>query len=172
MAERTIRHGMFRYYETIDNVDASGAAVKTLIERFAMHNETVDIPRDVDVKKGDDIGAFYSDDELKKLRLGPYANTPPPAGATAPVSNGTVVKNDDGEDVDLAEADEEDLDDWLLGTGQFDSFDKPTVDAVVAVGGQDPDLAASLIDAEARTHDQPRKGVVDGLNQIIASRNQ
>jgi hypothetical protein len=171
MAERTIRHGMFRYYELIDNVDAAGNEVQTLVERFAMHNETVDIPREADVKKGEAAGAFYSDDELQKLKLGKYAQAVPTAPAEVAVS-GTVVKNDEGDDVDLAEADEEELDDWLLSTGQFDGKTKPSVDVVVAVGGQDPDLADALLDAEARTHDQPRKGVTEGLKAIIESRNQ
>jgi hypothetical protein len=45
---------------------------------------------------------------------------------------------------------------------------KPTVEETVDAAGDDPDVAAKLLDAENHaTGGNPRKGVVDGLNEII-----
>lgn len=63
--------------------------------------------------------------------------------------------------LDVATATPETLAEWI-------EEDEPTVDETVAAANDDPNVAQRLLDAEhLATGDEPRKGVVEGLNRII-----
>ena len=89
--------------------------------------------------------------------------------ATAP--SPATVADHDGDEVELADLDHEDIVDWLMGTGMFDREAKPTVPDVIAVVEPDnPDLARRVLKAEAEAHGgTPRQGVADALNKIIGT---
>lgn len=151
MAEKKIKHGLFWYYAPEPTIDQSGAEAVVLVEKLAYHNDVVDIPREADVARGEKFGAFYTDAELKAQK-----------------SDGAEPEDVSEEDVELADLDEDELVDWLMGTGRFDGQPKPTVKDVVAAAGDDPDLAGRLLDAEDRASgEDPRAGVVSGLESII-----
>jgi hypothetical protein len=73
--------------------------------------------------------------------------------------------------VELSELDEDDLVDWLMGTGRFDGKPKPGPSLVVAAAEGSPQMAQRLLKAESRASgENPRKAVVDQLNQIGSAR--
>lgn len=70
MAEKTIKHLLFSYFEEQDSpfvVDQ-----KVLVERNARLGQKVDIPREQDVRRGEELDAFYTDDELQQIEEGTY----------------------------------------------------------------------------------------------------
>jgi hypothetical protein len=70
-------------------------------------------------------------------------------------------------EVELSELEDDDLVDWLMGTGMFDSEPRPTADEVVAAAEGDAAMAARLRAAEITAGgDAPRQAVLDGLNEI------
>jgi hypothetical protein len=69
--------------------------------------------------------------------------------------------------VELSDLDEDDITDWLMGTGWADGKPKPGPDLVVAVAEENPEMVQRLLKAESRASgDKPRKEVVDQLNKI------
>ena len=69
--------------------------------------------------------------------------------------------------VELSHLDEDDLVDWLMGTGMFDSEARPPAAVVVDAAGDDPDLAARLLRAELRANPEAtRPEVIDALTEI------
>jgi hypothetical protein len=75
------------------------------------------------------------------------------------------------QEVELSELDEDDLVDWILGTGAFDEQPKPGPDLVVAAAEGEAEMAARLLKAERRaTESVPRQEVVDQLERIGSTR--
>jgi hypothetical protein len=151
MSEVKIKHGLFWYYAPEPTVNAEGQEVTTLVEKLAMHNAVVDVPREADLDRGRKAGAFYTDEEL------------------AAQENGVEVEGEDATgSTSLADLDDDDLVDWLMAVGRFDGQKKPNVDEVVAAAGDDPEFAERMLSAEDRASGgDPRGGVESGLNKII-----
>jgi len=165
--EVLIKHGLFRFYDPELQI-IGGEEKEVLVERMAFHNEKVVIPRDADFERGKRLGAFWTHQEAQAhyTALGVPA---PNLGAQA-AALGPPPAEDDGEEVELTELDEDDLVDWLMGTGQFDGQAKPTVQQVVEAGQEGgPEFATKLEAAEKRASgDAPRQGVTDGLSKVTA----
>jgi hypothetical protein len=96
------------------------------------------------------------------------------APASAPARSSAVVVHSEGElgeEVELADLEDEDIVDWLMGAGMFDGEPKPTVADVVGV--VEPDntaLARRVLQAETTAQGgNPRQGVADALSKIIGS---
>lgn len=158
MAERTIKHGLFSYFAPVPGVGIDGQETTRLTEQMAFRGQTVDIPREYDIQRGEEFGAFYTEEELEKLR--------------SPASPDTV-ENEEGEEVELADLEHEDLVSWLTATGMFDGESKPTVPEVVGAAEGNPDLARRLLAAENEASgNQPRDGVVKGLTAVVEAGNQ
>ncbi len=89
-----------------------------------------------------------------------------PRGSAPPAPLADEVE---GEEVDLATLEHEDIVDWLMGAGMFDGEPKPTVSDVIEVVETDsPDLARRVLAADTEAYGgTPRKGVADALNKII-----
>lgn len=156
MAERevTIKHGLFYYHEPVKRIVA-GEEKEVLVERLAFHGQTVNLTRDADIERGEEHGAFYSKDELKALQAGS-------APAAAP-----EAQTGDGESRPVSELDDEELVDWLMGTGEFDGQKKPTANEVVAAIGDDPELADRVLAAEeTASGGNPRKAVVEHVESF------
>lgn len=74
---------------------------------------------------------------------------------------------DDGGEVELSQLDDEDLVDWLMGTGMFDGHAKPKAALVVKAAEGDPDMAERLLQAERTAGgDAPRQNVLEALTEI------
>jgi hypothetical protein len=150
MAEtRTIKHGYFWYMVPELHV-YDGQEQERYVERTAFQGETIEIPRPVDLERGETHGAFYTDAELEAM-----AEEAQPA-ATAETT-----------EVALGDLDDEELVDWLMSTGEFDGQKKPNASEVVEAVGDDADLAERVIEAENKaTGNQPRSSVVDALQKV------
>jgi hypothetical protein len=137
------------------------------IERSARQGETVDIPRDEDLARGDELHAFVTEedeaaakeaaeaeaDEMEAMRQSQLeAQTPP----------GTDAEGEEVEEVSsVSEMSDEELVAWI-------KEDKPTAHEVVDAAEGDPDLARRLLDAEDEaTGGDSRKSVISGLTAII-----
>lgn len=154
--EVTIKHGLFQYHAPELTVTAAGEEKEVLVQKLAFNGETVTLTRQADIARGEQHGAFYNEDELKKLGLGKFA-----LGGTA---------QDAGEpprEVNLDEMDDEDISDWLTGTGSFDGEKKPNASEVVAAVGDNPGHARLVLDAEHRTG-LDRSSVIDPLERVAA----
>jgi hypothetical protein len=109
-----------------------------------------------------DTKAAYGDGTIR---------TSAPASPSRPAASSSVVLEGDGEEVELADLEDEDIVDWLMGAGMFDGESKPTVADVVGVVEPDnPALARRVLAAETTAQGgKPRQGVADALNKIIGS---
>lgn len=68
---------------------------------------------------------------------------------------------------DYAELDDEDLVDWLMGTGGFDGQQKPTAEQVISVVAGDAELAGRVLEAErVAGGDAVRQDLLDRLSEI------
>jgi hypothetical protein len=149
MAERTIKHGLFTYWTPVEQLQADGEVVSRFTEQMAFAGQTVDIPREQDIARGEEHGAFYTEEELKRSAAAPAAS------------------EETAEEVELKDLDDEELVDWLMSTGEFDGNKKPTVPEVVAAGADDPGFADRLLKAEhTASGGDPRDGVVKGLEAV------
>lgn len=151
--EVTIRHGVFSYYAPELTVTSAGEEKEVLVQKLAFNGETVTLTRQSDINRGEEHGAFYSEDELEKLHLGKFALT------------GTAQDAGEHPEVNLDEMDDEDIRDWLTGTGTFDGEGKPNAATVVETVGDDPDHAVAVIEAEKATG-LDRSSVIDPLTKV------
>lgn len=146
MALRTIKHGLFTYWEEVEGILVGGEEGTQLVERMAFAGQEVEITREKDLKRGEELGAFFTEGELR--------------------SRGeSNLRNEEGEsETSISDLDDEELVDWLMSTGEFDGRKKPTVKEVLDAVGEDEDLAARVLDAEeTASGGNPRTGIVDGL---------
>jgi hypothetical protein len=155
---RVVKHGVFWYHAPEVGI-VNGEEKVLLVEKLAFHGQAVEINRQADLDRGELHGAFFTEEEGERiLARQSGADIPEPVGGR------------DGEDEprEVSELDEDELVDWLMGTGEFDGRKKPNADEVVAAAGDDPELAGRLLDAEERAQGgQPRQGVEQGLNKVI-----
>lgn len=64
--------------------------------------------------------------------------------------------------VELSTLDDDDLVDWLMGTGMFDGDPRPPAALVLSVAEGDPAMAARLLKAEARANPEGERGDLTG----------
>jgi len=143
--DRVIRALRFIYTVQID--DPIG--LKVIEPREAMNGETVTLEQIglLAQMKGEESHAFYTDDERERLEEGGNPDEPP-----SPDSGG-----------DLSSMGEYELAEYIKANNL-------TVNATVALAGDDKDLAHRLLQAEnIATDGEPRKGVEAGLTSIIES---
>lgn len=183
MAEKRIKFRLFHYYE--ETTTASGPL---LAERSAMFGETVDISRPEDIARGEDLGAFFTDAELKAIDKGTYQGPEaellrrdaaaarggesdegietleirPPVAPLEPESGrdgGGEMDNLDLSDMDSAEIAE------IIESRELNVRD------TVKLAGDDPALAEKVLDAEgivaSNKGGEMRSGVDKGLQAVI-----
>lgn len=139
MATRTIKHAAFSYHDTVPDPIRPGEYIPT--ERMALQGDTVEIPMDMDLERGERFGAFLGDGES--------------------VPGVPTLDTDEG--VSTSQLSDADLVAWIKEDG-------PTVQEVVDAAEGDPDQAQRLLVAEDRaTGGDSRKGVTAGLTAIIAN---
>jgi hypothetical protein len=152
MAERTVKHLGFWYMVEIEDRFHPGRTY--WVERTARQGETIDIPREEDVTRGDEIHAFVTEEDLKKQEAEAKAEQSPI------LSDGTDTGTEEVDSVSVMSDDE--LVTWI-------KEDKPTAHEVVDAAEGDPNLARRLLDAEdAATDGDSRKSVISGLTAIIS----
>jgi hypothetical protein len=140
MPVKTIRAAQFMYYVPTGRtrILKNGDKQEILSVRHALRGDTVDIPRDEDVERGERTGTFM----VERIEAGPVE---------------TVEDVDTGPDFSSHDA----LVDWM-------EENKPSVREVTVLADNDADKAEALLEAErVVTGGHPRKGVVTQLGRII-----
>ena len=152
MALRTIRHAAFSFRVTAPDPVREGQTI--VHEKKALQGETVDIPFEDDLQRGEKFGAFVTPDT--------------PAAASVIDSERETLEppeeNTEGEEEELSVSDmtDEELVTWI-------QEDRPNVQTVDDAAEGDPEQAKRLLDAEdAASGGDSRKGVIDGLTAIIS----
>lgn len=175
-----IRHGIFWYFarekQVIPNQQKGGQLTEqeVLVQRIANQNEEVELTVESDYQRGVEHHAFWTDEELSAMR-GPEAiavvgapavvpeGAPGTVEAPAPSPDGGGGGGSDDDEVedpmdqDVAGFDDEQLRDWLTGTGEFDGQRKPNQNEVA--GLMEGELAERLYRAESQTREKPRQQV-------------
>lgn len=142
MAERRIKHVEFTYYEEVTN---AGQTAPSLAVRHAYRDQTVDIPRQEDIDRGERFGAFYTEDEAVHV---------------------PAAEGGEPEEQYVGDMSDADLVAWIRD-------DKPNAQEVINAAGGDPEQARRLLAAEAAaTGNDPRKTVSTGLTAVINRANQ
>lgn len=145
MAIKQIQHAQFLYYVENRFTTQEGEEQERLSRRIAMHGQVVDIPRDEDITRGEEMGAFVDEDAPQ---LGDSAAQDADAAAAADASQPDLDSTHD------------DLVNWIQEA-------KPNEDEMVAASQDDPGMASDLMAAEDEASgNQPRKGVMTRLKAI------
>lgn len=148
MAPVKIQHAQFLYYIETPWTSPDGEEATRLSRRIALHGEVVDVPRDEDIERGEEAGAF-ADEEVE---------LPPEDDAAADADAANAAASAGTPDIN---ASHDELVAWIAAA-------KPNEDEMVAAAQNDPVMAQALIDAEAEASGgQPRKGVTDRLQKIV-----
>lgn len=163
MAERIVKFRLITYFNEVDSpVDPNQ---RVLTEKIAHLGEKVDIERDADLKRLDELGALYTDDEAKAIEDGSY-NGPDRAilfAARGSQQAAPSIEPADGEHGGTDQMDAATLGDFIVEH-------KLNVDQTVALAGDDPDSIQKVLDAEnIATDNEPRKGVLDRLEAKLAA---
>jgi hypothetical protein len=117
------------------------------IERTAKQGDTVDIPREEDIARGEELHAFVTEED---------------AAAAQHEAEETDTDTEPEEVDSVSVMTDEELVAWI-------KEDKPTAHEVVDAAEGDPDLARRLLDAEDEASGgDSRKSVVSGLTAIIS----
>lgn len=144
MTEVQVKHAQFQYWiETTAADPNTGKETPRLAPRLAMRNDIVDIPRDEDVKRGEEAGAFYTEEDFAEEE-----------------QEGTEEEEEaePGPDPDGASHDE--LVAWIRD-------ERPNAATVVAKAENDSAKARALIEAENEASGgDPRKSVIEPLTKI------
>jgi hypothetical protein len=141
-----IKHAQFLYYMEHGYTDPKTGEKKTRLSRhIALRGQTVDIPREDDLERGEEAGAFVTAaDEMPAEVAEEEATSEPP--------------------LDSGELDFSNQDELVI----YLQENKPTVIETVALADDDPEKAEALMDAEeTASGGQPRAGVMNGLQKIL-----
>jgi len=166
MAKRIIKHRLFTWFEETDSpVMPGGEPVYT--ERISHFGDEVDLP-EAAIKRGEELDAFFSKEEAKKINEGTYTGQHAALleqfAGRAQKPQG-VIQPADGEGPQTAGMSAEEL-------GEYIHENKLTVDDTVALATEgDTESIEKVWDAEshaAQLNDaEPRKGVTDKLDKML-----
>lgn len=156
MAETVkIRHAGFVYNKKHKTIGTDGKSTTTWHPVMAQRGDVLNVDdiHEADIEKGNEVGAFWTNDYDPETGV--------PKGFEGPSStkftDADVELGDDTPNMD--EATDVDLADWVQNV---------TVKSVVALAADNPDYAARLLEAEiAASGDDPRPTLVKALDKII-----
>jgi hypothetical protein len=144
---RVVKHLLFPYF--IEGESAMQPGLMVFYEKIAKRGEEIDISelREADLEKGERLGSFFNDDEMRQI-------------ARAGVEGNLEAA---GVGFDASEAGEHEIAEYI-------TENRLTVDETVALSGGDPVVAQRVLEAESvASGGDSRKGVVAGLEAVIAS---
>jgi hypothetical protein len=145
---RTVKHLMFPFLVESPNPSMPDAG-PVLKERTLSQGDTITTEElgPLALERGERLGSFYTDKELKALEAGPA----PVEGEVAQLEAGSA-------------SDE-------MGVHELTEYieqNHPNVDDTIALAKGDPEAAARVLEAEGiATGGDPRSGVTKGLTAII-----
>lgn len=144
---RVVKHLLFPYFVEQESDVQPGVTVWA--ERIAHRGETVKVSemRESDLKKGERLGSFFNDDELKALERVLESGGNPDAASS---------------DFAASESSPHEIAEHITANSL-------NVDDTVALSDGDPETAQRVLEAEElASGGDPRKGVVAGLEAVIA----
>lgn len=158
--EFVVKHGVFWYHEPDTVVGNDGLPREVLVERMAFHNEVVKLHRQVDINRGQKHDAFWSDEDVARIRKEGRI-----VGQNAlPAGSGDAGASD----VNVGELEDDELVDWLMSTGEFDGRKKPNAREVNEAVGDDSALAERVLQAENTAQgNEPRVEVEKHMTSVI-----
>lgn len=154
MAEKTIKHLQFWYSAEIDLPGGETGVA----ERIAYRGQTVDITDEYDLTRGEAEDAFMSDAEKAEFDA---QGTPYDPATQAEIDAATPPG-----DFDWDAATPEDMADYMEDNSL-------NVNQVLEVAHAHPDRLDDILEAEKIvTEDEPRKGVVEGIEKIAKQQSE
>jgi len=169
--EKMIKVLLFTYGREIANPHQSEGQPDTIVvEGLARVGEVVDITRDYDLQRGEDLGAFFSDEDRKKVEAGTYNGVDSPSVYAARLQEARAAiapADDEGMGIEAGEMSAEELADYIVEH-------KLNVQDTVALAGDSTDIDEinKVLDAETLAMQQkdaePRTGVVKALEARAA----
>lgn len=174
--EKMIKHLLFTYGEQRENPlwfeGSTDQPKEIIVEGLARHGQVVDVTREYDINRGENLDAFYTDAEREAIEDGSYvgpdaevvfsarANTttgtstvtsalPPATGGVQPVTP-------------INDMSDEEIADMIQKEGL-------NSEQTVALAGDDPEQIEKVMDAENLLENGPRKGVIAALDKKLAT---
>lgn len=148
---RVVKHLLFPYY--VEAEHPMFPDQKVYEERTARRGEVLKVEdlRKQDLEKGERLGSFFNDSEIKAMER--------------VAADGGDPSNSDP-DFDATEAGEHEIAEYI-------ETNKLNVDDTIALSKGDPETAQRILEAESiATGGDSRKGVVAGLEAVISRGNQ
>lgn len=171
MAEKKVKIRLFSYL--VEGEDPFRPGEKRLVQRYASHDQTIttddepDEPdpdvayglRDYDLRRGEHLGAFYTDEELEAMEA-------EEAPAEEEAVNPPIAPQTKTETVQAqspAEMSVEQLATWI-------EQEEPTENELVELASSSQQMAQKVLDAETlATGGEPREGVQLGVAQLLGA---
>jgi len=166
--EKIIKIRLFTWFENVDSPVEPGT--QTRVERINSMGERVEINDDWSLQRGEELDAFFSDEDAQAIVDGTYTGQYADLLANQ-ATHGTgqtppLVTAAEGEHGDAAGMSTEEMADYI-------KENKLNVSETVALAGDDVDGINKVLDAEnMATNNDPRKGVVDHLEAKLAAASQ
>jgi hypothetical protein len=166
MAKKIIKVRLFTWFEETASLVKKGETVLT--ERIAHLGEEVDITNKDYLERGEQLNAFYTDAEAKKIKDGTYKGADAPILFSARQGQGfappaAAANAADGEHGDVASMDAPTLAEYI-------KEHKLNIDSTVALAGDDAESIQKVLDAENIASDNdPRAGVVSKLEAKLTA---
>ena len=170
---RIVKDLMFVYHVLEPNPMLPGAG-DIVAERTATTGQAVDVEElgPLYLEKGERLGSFFTDAELRALRPAQVRDIFQRAGGIHE-SIKELVGASHATSGDEAEAEDKEFS--LMSSHELAEYmeeNKPTVAETVAMADGDPEAAKRILEAEdIVTDNDPRQGVIDGLSRIIGEGN-
>lgn len=179
MAEKMIKHLLFTYGKAVpnplyDEENTPDQPENVIIEGLARMGEVVDVTRKYDLNRGEELDAFFTDEERRAIEEGTYngpaadvvmsarANTAtgtPTVTAVPGATGGVVAVGEVAVDISAMPAEQ---------VSELIQDQKLNVDDTIAMAGEDPDLIEKVMDAEEMLPNGGRKTVIDKLDKKLA----
>jgi hypothetical protein len=168
--EKTIAVRLFTWFQNVKSPINSDEMQR--VERIAHLGETVDIDDDASLRRGEELGAFFSDEDAEAIANGTFRGPTAELIYARRVGTRPAQLNDEASqlpagDFDVHEASTDELADYI-------SENKLSVPATRSLIPENADLEMleKFYDAEnLATENEPRKGVTDYLDARMQALN-
>ena len=171
MAKRIIKHRLFTWFEESDSPIGPGHE-PVFTERISHFGDDVDLP-EAAIKRGEELDAFFSESDAKKIRKGEYTGQHAAlldqfAGRAAKPQSTILPADGEGPQTEGMSAQE---------LGEYINENKLNVDETVALATDgDTDSIEKVYDAEEHAAqvrgNEPRAGVTDKLDKMLQAAAQ
>lgn len=164
MALKIIKHRLFHWFEEVDSSVVPGE--RGYVERLNHLGEEVDVTNPAYLKRGEDLDAFYTDDEAKAIKAGSYRGDDAGIVYNSRQNLGIQQSPMNAPTPDSPEADPSTMD--AVALAEFITQNRLNAEQTVALAGDDEDSINKVLDAEnIATNNEPRKSVIEPLERKL-----